>query len=89
MTAINYVRNLAGSGLENARFGRPRRELRSVCWLVVRPDPTTHGHRSQAPSPTSAAIMPCGPSDAPHAGGGGGFAALEAGWRRVAGVSWF
>ena len=32
---------------------------------------------------------PCGPSGALHAGGGGGFAALEAGCRRVAGVSWF
>ena len=27
--------------------------------------------------------------DALHTGGGGGFAALEAGCRRVAGVSWF
>ena len=32
---------------------------------------------------------PCGPSGALHTGGGGGFAALEVGCRRVAGVSWF
>ena len=43
----------------------------------------------QATQPTGAAARPCGPSDALHAGGGGGFAALEAGYRRVAGVSWF
>ena len=41
----------------------------------------------QAPPPTGAAARPSGPSDALHAGGGGGFAALEAGCRRVAGVS--
>ena len=32
---------------------------------------------------------PCGPSGTLHTGGGGSFAALEAGYRRVAGVSWF
>ena len=31
-----------------ARFGRPRRELRSARRLVVRPGPTAHGHRSLA-----------------------------------------
>lgn len=35
------------------------------------------------------AVWPCGPSGALHADGGGGFAALEAACRRVAGVSWF
>ena len=39
-----------------------------------------------APLPTG---MAAGTSGALHAGGGGGFAALEAGWQRVAGVSWF
>ena len=37
--------------------------------------------------PTGVAAKPCGPSGAPHVGGGGGFAALEASCRRVAGVS--
>ena len=41
-----------------------------------------------APGP-AAGPGPCGPSGALHTGGGGGFAALEAGCRRVAGVSWF
>ena len=39
-----------------------------------------------APGP-AAGPGPCGPSGALHAGGGGGFAALEAGYRCVAGVS--
>ena len=42
----------------------------------------------QALPPTGAADRPSGSSGALHAGGGG-FAALEAGCRRVAGVSWF
>ena len=83
MTAINYVRNLGGGGVGAARFGRPRRELRSALRLVVRP------RIPRAPRPAGPAARPCGPSGAPHAGGGGGFAALEAGCRRVAGVSWF
>ena len=41
-----------------------------------------------APGP-AAGPGPCAPSGALHAGGGGGFAALEAGCRRVVGVSWF
>ena len=45
--------------------------------------------RCPAPPPTGSAAGPCGPSGALHAGGGGGFAALGAGCRRVAGVSWF
>ena len=39
------------------------------------------------PPPTGAPAWPSGPSGALHASGGGGFAALGAGWRRVAGVS--
>ena len=38
---------------------------------------------------TGTAAGPCGPSGTLHTGGGGGFAALEAGCRRVVGVSWF
>ena len=49
MTAINYVRNLAGDGLGAARFGHPHRELRSARRLVVRPGPdAARGHRSLA-----------------------------------------
>ena len=48
MTAMNYVRNLDGGGVGAARFGRPRRELRSALRLVVRPGPAAHGCRSQA-----------------------------------------
>ena len=84
------MRNSAGGGVSAARFGRPRRELRSARWLVVRP------RRRRAPRPAArpsdlsgAGPGPCGPSGTLHAGGGGGFAALEAGCRRVAGVSWF
>ena len=33
------MRNLAGGGVGAARFGRPRRELRSARWPVVRPGP--------------------------------------------------
>ena len=39
--------------------------------------------------PVGGAARLSGSSGALHAGGGGGFAALEAGWRRVAGVSMF
>ena len=39
------------------------------------------------PSPAGTADRRCGPSGALDTGGGGGFAALEAGCRRVAGVS--
>ena len=87
------MRNLAGDGVSPARFGRPRRELGSARRLVVRPGPAAHGHRGpRAPQlglPISPVLRPgpCGPSGALHAGGGGGFAALEAGCRRVAGVS--
>ena len=57
---------------------RPRRELRSARRLEARPGPTTaHGHRSQAHRSLRAL----------HAGGGGGFAALEAGWLCISGVS--
>ena len=48
MTAINYVRNLAGGGVGAARFGRPRRELRSARRLVVQPGPAAHGCRGRA-----------------------------------------
>ena len=54
--------------------------------------PAADGHRGPQPGLPISPVPrpgPCGPSDALHAGGGGGFAALEAGWRRVAGVSWF
>ena len=33
------MRNSAGGGVGAARFGRPRRELRSVRRLIVRPGP--------------------------------------------------
>ena len=41
------------------------------------------------PPPTGTAARPFGPSGALHAGGAGGLAALEAGFRRVVGVSRF
>ena len=78
MTAINYARNLAGSDVGSAHFNHPRYEVRSARWHIVRPVLST----------TSVAVRPSGSSGALHAGGGG-FAALEAGWRRVAGVSMF
>ena len=76
------MRDLAGGGVGAARFGRPRRELRSALRLVVRPGPAV-------PPVPSAPVGPSGLMSlgALHAGYGGGFAALEAGWRRVAGVS--
>ena len=43
--------------------------------------------RCPAPPPTGPVAWPSGSSGAFHAGGGGGFAALEADWRRVDGVS--
>ena len=88
------MRDLAGGGVGAARFGRPRRELRSALRLVVRPGPAAHGPRAPQPGPAVPPVpsAPVGPSGlmslgALHAGYGGGFAALEAGWRRVAGVS--
>ena len=66
------------------------RELRSARRLVVRPCRPRALWPAARPSDLSGAGPgPCGPSGALHAGGGGGFAALEAGCRRVAGVSWF
>ena len=68
--------------------------------LVVRPGPATaHRHRGQAPrfaarpcppvppAPTGTAAWPSGPSAALRTGSDGGFAALEAGWRSIYGVS--
>ena len=77
MTAINYVRNLAGGGVGAARFGRPRYSLRSARWLVVQPGPTAHAHRGQALR--SLRCPPCWLR--------WGFALHEALWRRVVGVS--
>ena len=60
---------------------------------------TAHRHRGQAPrfaarpcppvppAPTGTAAWPSGPSAALRTGSDGGFAALEAGWRSIYGVS--
>ena len=65
------------------RPSTPRASIGASARCPARP------RRPRAPRPTGPAARPCGASGAPHAGGGGGFAALEAGCRRVAGVSWF
>ena len=98
MTAINYVRNLAGGGVGAARFGRPRRDpsaprasIGASARCPARPC------RPRAPRPacpaarpsdlSGAAARPCGPSGALHARARGGFALHEALWQRAVGVS--
>ena len=73
------MRNLAGGGVSP-----PASAVRAVSF-----DRRVGSLSGQAPPPTGAAARPRGPSGALHTGGGGGFAALGAGCRRVAGVSWF
>ena len=70
MTAINYVRNLAGGGVAIAHF----RQALPPTGAAARV------HRSQA---LRSLRRP------PHRWWWGVFAALEAGCRRVTGVSWF
>ena len=93
MTAINYVRHLAGGGVVAARFGQalPRASIGASARRPARP---CHPRAPQPACPAAwpsdlsgAAARPCGPSGTLHAGGGGGFALHEALWRRVVGVS--
>ena len=49
--------------------------------------PARHCHRPQPATATGPMARPCGASGTLHIGNGGGFAALGAGCRRVAGVS--
>ena len=55
-----------------------------MCWRVVR---HVGSFSDRASPPKGAAAKPCGPSGAPHVGGGGGFALHEAVRGRVVGVS--
>ena len=59
-----------------------------VCWAsFVADKPKEALYWANSVVHAGTAVWPCGPSSALHSGGGGGFAALEAACRRVAGVS--